>query len=108
VRTRKLELACPVCQSGAVFYTCTPSCCFNHVCNDCGATFEPVTRATGGTVKGLVPPDPGPEAGDPAVACARCESTSVYLLPDRRPVCANCGSLLAVEYTEVATNRTEN
>jgi ABC-type ATPase with predicted acetyltransferase domain len=59
-------------------------------------------------MKGMAPPDPGPEAGDPAVACARCESTAVYLLADGRPVCAQCGSLLAVEYTEIATNRTES
>jgi transposase-like protein len=107
VQTRKLELNCPVCRSGAVFYTCTPNCCFNHVCNDCGATFEPVSRVLGGTIKGVVPPKPEPEAGDPTVACGRCESTAVYLLGDGRPVCAHCGSLLELEYTEIARNSAE-
>src|SRR5262249_27977879 len=65
VKTRKLELACPTCGSGEVFYSCTPNCCFNHVCADCGTTFEPMTTAAGGTVSGVVPPDPLPEAADP-------------------------------------------
>jgi hypothetical protein len=108
VETRKLELNCPVCQSGTVFYTCTPNCCFNHVCNDCGATFEPVTQALGGTTKSITVPDPGPEAGDPTVACARCESTAVYMIADGRLVCAQCGSLLGVEYTEIARNEAGN
>jgi len=101
VRTRKLEMACPVCGSGEVFYSCTPNCCFNHVCSACGATFEPETRAAGGTVTGLLPPDPLPEAADPTAACARCESTSVWLIEDGSPVCGHCGALLKLEYTEI-------
>jgi DNA-directed RNA polymerase subunit RPC12/RpoP len=104
VRTRKLELACPVCGSGEVFYTCTPNCCFNHVCNNCGSTFEPVTKARGAVVKGIAPPEPGPEAADPTVACGRCESTAVYMLEDGGVGCAQCGSRLEIEYTEVARN----
>lgn len=102
MKTRKLELACPVCGSGGVFYTCTPNCCFNHVCGECGATFEPATRAAGGVRKGILPPDPLPDAADPTVACARCESTAVYLAEDGALVCAACGALLALEITEVA------
>jgi len=101
VRTRKLELACPVCGSGEVFYSCTPNCCFNHVCSNCGTTFEPETKATGGTISGIVLPDPLPDAADPTAACARCESTAVYLTEDNRAVCGKCGTLLKVEYTEV-------
>jgi DNA-directed RNA polymerase subunit RPC12/RpoP len=102
VKTRKLEIACPMCGSGQVFYSCTPNCCFNHVCGDCGATFEPATRAAGGALFGIVPPDPLPEAADPAAACAKCESTAVYMTEDGSAVCEKCGALLVIELTEVA------
>jgi DNA-directed RNA polymerase subunit RPC12/RpoP len=102
VKTRKLELNCPVCGSSSVFYSCTPNCCFNHVCSDCGATFEPVTKVKGGRLSGVVPPSPLPEAADPTAACARCDSTAVYLTEDNNLVCANCGLLLELELTEVA------
>ena len=102
MKTRKLEIACPVCASTGVFYSCTPNCCFNHVCENCGTTFEPVTKARGGTVSGVIPPDPLPEAADPTAACARCDSTAVYLGEDGSPVCARCGALLELELTEIA------
>jgi DNA-directed RNA polymerase subunit RPC12/RpoP len=102
VQTTKLEIACPVCASAEVFYTCTPNCCFNHVCANCGSTFEPVTTAIGGTITGFAPPNPLPEASDPTVACARCDATTVYMKEDKSLVCGNCGSLLVMEFTEVA------
>ena len=102
MKTRKLELSCPVCSSRDVFYSCTPNCCYNHVCADCGTTFEPVTKAKGGTLSGLVAPDPLPEAADPTAACAKCDSIAVYLTEDDRVVCGNCGVLLELEITEVA------
>jgi len=101
MRTRRLEISCPQCGSAEVSYTCTPNCCFNHVCADCGTTFEPVTRATGKTVGGIVPPDPLPDPADPTVACVRCDSTNVYLTPENAAVCAQCGAMLAVELTEI-------
>jgi len=101
MRTRRLEISCPLCGSAEVAYTCTPNCCFNHVCAGCGATFEPVTRATGRTQKGIEPPDPLPEASDPTAACARCDSTEVYLTDDNAAVCAKCGAVLEVELTEI-------
>src|ERR1700691_4062965 len=64
VKTRKLEFPCPVCGSGEVFYTCTPNCCYNHVCGACGATFEPETRRKGGVIMSITPPDPPPDATD--------------------------------------------
>ncbi len=102
VRTTPLSLACPLCQSPDVFYSCTPNCCFNHVCSNCGATFEPVTKFAGGTKGGVEPPDPLPDASDPTVACVKCDSTAVYVLPDGSLVCVKCGSLLELEITEVA------
>jgi DNA-directed RNA polymerase subunit RPC12/RpoP len=102
VQTRKLALACPTCGSADVFYSCTPNCCYNHVCANCGTTFEPLTKAKGGTLAGVVPPDPLPEAADPTAACARCDSIAVYQTDDGSIVCGKCGSLLLLELTEIA------
>jgi hypothetical protein len=95
-------MSCPVCGSGEVFYSCTPNCCFNHVCADCGATFEPITKAAGGVVSGVEPPDPLPEAADPTTACCRCDSIAVYVLENKGLVCFKCGTLLELEMTEIA------
>jgi len=91
-----------VCGSADVYYTCTPNCCFNHVCNGCGATFEPVTRAKGGAGRGIEAPDPPPDPAGPTAACAKCESIAVYLMDDGGLVCGNCGALLELEITEVS------
>jgi hypothetical protein len=95
-------MACPTCGSAAVFYSCTPDCCFNHVCGDCGTAFEPVTTAKGGTRRGVAPPDPLPDATSPTVACIRCDSTSVYQAEDGVLVCTSCGTLLELQYTAIA------
>jgi len=102
VQTRKLAFSCPTCGSGDVFYSCTPNCCFNHVCADCGTTFETETVATGGTISGIVPPDPLPEAADPTAPCVKCDSTAVYLTGDGSLVCASCGTRLRLELTEIS------
>jgi DNA-directed RNA polymerase subunit RPC12/RpoP len=107
IRTRKLQIACPQCGSADVFYSCTPNCCFNHVCGDCGTTFEPVTVAQGGAVTGIVPPDPAPDATDPTAECVRCTSPTVYMMEEGglvcdKLVCGKCGAILALEITEIA------
>jgi primosomal protein N' len=48
-----------------------------------------------------VPPEPLPEAADPIVACARCDSTAVYMTDSGTLVCTRCGTLLNLEITEV-------
>jgi len=101
MRTRRLEISCPQCGSADVAYTCTPDCCFNHLCAGCGTTFEPATRATGRTLSGVAPPDPLPESTDPTVACARCGATEVYAADDHAAVCARCGAVLEIELTEI-------
>lgn len=101
MKTRRLTLACPLCGSKDIVYSCEPKCCFNHVCSDCRATFEPVTHAAGGRITGILPPQPLPECTDPTVACEKCESTKVYVLEDDRLVCASCGLILTLELTEV-------
>jgi hypothetical protein len=102
VQTRKLEIHCPVCNSGEVFYSCTPNCCFNHVCSQCGTTFEPVTHKAGARLTGVIPPDPLPEAADPTAECAGCTSTDVYMTEDGTVVCGKCNIVLVLELTEVA------
>ena len=102
MQTRKLALACPVCGSAEVFYSCTPNCCFNHVCAECGSTFEPATRLRGGSVTGVEAPDPMPEAADPTAACVKCDSTAVYVAGEKGLVCAKCGALLELEINEIA------
>lgn len=102
MKTRKLEIHCPVCNSKEVFYSCTPNCCYNHVCADCGTTFEPLTKAKGGAAKEVTPPDPLPEAADPTAACAKCDSIAVYVTEDNTLVCAKCGIFLTLEITEIA------
>ena len=102
MQTTKLSFACPVCSSTEVFYSCTPNCCFNHVCGDCGTTFEPATRRKGRSLVGVIPPNPLPDATDPTAGCAACDSTAVYQLPEGDAVCAKCGAVLEIEYTEIA------
>lgn len=102
MKTRKLAIDCPVCGSGEVFYSCTPNCCFNHVCSHCGTTFEPATTSKGGMATGVIPPDPLPDSTDPTAECAKCASTAVYMAEDGTLVCGACGSLLELEITEVA------
>ncbi len=102
IQTRKLAIACPQCASLDVFYSCTPNCCYNHVCADCGTTFEPATTLCGGTITGVIPPDPLPDATDPTAECARCASNAIYMTVDGPLVCGHCGALLALEITEIA------
>jgi hypothetical protein len=102
VKTRKLLIPCPTCRSEETYYTCTPGCCFNHVCGNCGTTFEPVTKPAGGKLKDVLPPDPLPESGDPTAECARCQSISVFMTEEGSPVCGKCGTLLELELTEIA------
>jgi DNA-directed RNA polymerase subunit RPC12/RpoP len=102
IQTRKLAIACPQCGSADVFYSCTPNCCYNHVCADCGTTFEPVTRLAGGAVTGVIPPDPLPDATDPTTECARCTSNAVYATHDGAVVCGHCGAILTLEITQIA------
>jgi len=104
MKTRKLEIACPQCGSGEVFYSCTPNCCFNHVCSNCGTTFEPETATTGRFISGVIPPNPLPDSTDPTAECAKCNSTAVYLMEDGGLVCGKCGAILVMELTSIAAS----
>ena len=102
MNTAKLALACPICGSRDVFYSCEPKCCFNHVCANCKSTFEPVTHPTGARHPGAKAPEGERDPSEPTVACAKCESTEVYVIEDGRLVCCACGALLELEITDVA------
>jgi DNA-directed RNA polymerase subunit RPC12/RpoP len=102
IQTRKLAIACPHCGSADVFYSCTPNCCYNHVCADCQTTFEPATTFQGGSLTGIVPPDPLPDATDPTAECVRCTSNAVYMTDDGGVVCGQCGAILKLEIAEIA------
>jgi hypothetical protein len=60
-----------------------------------------MTTATGRTLSGVLPPDPMPEAADPTAACAKCDSTAVYMTGEGSLVCGKCGALLSLELTEI-------
>jgi hypothetical protein len=97
-----LRIPCPTCASTDVVYTCSPHCCFNHVCAACQTTFEPVTSFTGRTLSQLQLPHPLPGSSDPAAPCARCQSAAVYQFPDGLLACADCGAELTLEITAVS------
>jgi len=101
MQTRAISIACPVCGSAEIVYSCEPKCCFNHVCAECRASFQTGTRLAGGRANGAVPPNPLPDCTEPTAACAKCESTRVYALEDGKLVCADCGLLLELELSEI-------
>ncbi|MBZ5553593.1 MAG: hypothetical protein LAO21_12790 [Acidobacteriia bacterium] len=105
-----LSVICPQCGSRRVSYSCTPNCCFNHVCADCFSTFELSTKKQGRQV------DPGSiermvgerDTTLPTAPCAGCESIEVFQVRDtdtagagdENPlVCLTCGSLLTLIIT---------
>ncbi len=94
-------VACPCCGSRSVVYTCLPSCCFNHICDDCHSTFELETRDLGGKLEGVEPPQRALEACDPTAECARCHNLSVYQVGESY-VCLTCSAPLEMQYTEIS------
>jgi transcription initiation factor TFIIIB Brf1 subunit/transcription initiation factor TFIIB len=100
MKTTPLTFTCPKCGSVDVFYSCEPKCCFNHVCAVCRTTFEPVTIATGATVKAAAPDEVRDTTG-PTCQCAVCESINVHSLEDGRIVCVDCGAILEIEYSGI-------
>ena len=100
MKTTPLSFACPKCGSEDVFYSCEPTCCFNHVCSVCHTTFEPVTHATGKKAAAQSPAGERDTTG-PTCQCEVCESINVYSLEDGTVVCVDCGSVLEIEFSEV-------
>ena len=105
-----ISVACPQCGSTHVSYSCTPNCCFNHVCAECFATFELSTKKQEGQIEpGSIEPIAGErDTTVPTAPCAGCESTEVFQLRDTHTagagdedplVCLTCGSLLTLIIT---------
>ncbi len=102
-----LTIPCPECGSNDVLYSCNPECCFNHVCNNCYTTFEPITAKVGEltTEIGPTPPDPDPSA--PTAPCARCGESKLFAIvdgatPSGQLLCVSCKALLTLELTDIA------
>jgi hypothetical protein len=96
---------CPTCGSPDVVYTCEPKCCFNHLCSDCRTTFQLLTRKSSRAVDVARPEAEEPFSGDPAAACAACESLRVAVVDAGSPpllVCSNCHSALELAYEDIA------
>ncbi len=102
---RPLSFACPKCGSRDVLYSCSPSCCFNHVCSQCYATFEPETRRVGEFTSELGPL-PDVDTTGPTAPCARCGEYRLFRVdgdsvrPDQ-VLCVSCRALLSLELVEV-------
>jgi hypothetical protein len=83
-----------VCGSDDVVYTCAPSCCFNHVCGTCRASWQ-----LGTTVADAPAPATGLTGSDydttfPTAPCARCRNP-VWQIAGRRELwCPSCRLVL--------------
>jgi len=104
MRLAPISISCPHCGSRDVLYSCQPSCCFNHVCNNCYTTFELETTKVGESQEAFnLPPDPEPS--NPAAPCARCGEAKVFEIVDSagpRFLCASCQALLNLSFTQVS------
>jgi len=97
-----LSFRCPTCDSPSVFYTCTPDCCFNHLCEHCRTTFEPATTLRAGQVAlgdraGLSDDGPADTTASHA-GCASCDSVAVCSAGGTasEAACGSCYALLTL------------
>jgi hypothetical protein len=96
-----LSFACPKCGSLDVIYSCSPTCCFNHVCSQCYATFEPETVRVG-EFSGEISELPEVDTTGPTAPCARCGEYKLFRLIDGpastdKLVCVACRAVLTLE-----------
>ncbi|HUY14314.1 MAG TPA: hypothetical protein VMX16_11900 [Terriglobia bacterium] len=94
-----LTVQCPQCGSRNVVYSCNPTCCFNHVCGDCYATFELATAIVGSASDDLESVPPAPDASHPTAPCVRCGECVVFMIedggsPEKRLLCTSCKTVL--------------
>ncbi|MGH9431687.1 MAG: hypothetical protein ACRD3T_09105 [Terriglobia bacterium] len=101
-----LIVQCPQCASPNVVYSCNPTCCFNHVCGDCYATFELSTTIADAPItdSGLIPSPP--DATNPTAPCARCGECVVFMIEENtsavpRLVCASCKTILHLQIENI-------
>ncbi len=100
----QLELACPKCGSHDITYSCEPKCCFSHVCGNCYFQFWPMTRFAGRVAEAFEAPPDEKDCLLPTTECARCHSLNVCSVQGEAGafVCADCASVLSLEYSEEA------
>lgn len=96
-----LSFACPKCGSPDVIYSCSPACCFNHVCSRCYATFEPETVRVG-EFTGEIGSVPDVDTTGPTAPCARCGEYKLFKVIGASEstdqfVCVACRALLTLE-----------
>jgi hypothetical protein len=101
-----LTVTCPGCGSSEVVYSCSPDCCFNHVCGDCLGNFELITSDLGETLPQVSVRPAERDSCAPTARCARCESLDLYQLGGTdshagKVVCASCRALLELSLTTV-------
>jgi len=92
-------IICPSCASADVVYSCTPDCCFNHVCADCHASFQLSTEAAS-DASGVTPPPPGDDSCAATAACALCRAivsfASTWSAPAGKFRCPVCAGVLTL------------
>lgn len=103
-----LAFKCPQCGSADVIYSCSPSCCFNHVCSQCYSTFEPETERVG-EYAGDAGPLPELDPAGPTAPCARCGEHQLFTVsdpsvPPGQVFCAACHALLTVRLTPLGSD----
>jgi hypothetical protein len=99
-----ITITCPACGSKEIVYSCTPDCCFNHVCGDCLHNFQLGTKDTGESLASINVKAEERDSCAPTARCARCESLDLYRLTDDEKragdiVCAVCRALLRLLLT---------
>ena len=101
MRFLPLTVTCPACGSGDVIYSCTPDCCFNHVCNECLSSFELSTKDLGESVVSTEHGAGERDSCAPTVSCARCGSLELLMIEDGASrgllACSACKTLLELE-----------
>ncbi|MCI0343766.1 MAG: hypothetical protein L0216_21895 [Planctomycetales bacterium] len=90
-------------------YSCVPTCCFNHVCAACRASFTISTVPAGGEVplaeRAGLSAGPPCDPTAPTTSCARCGSLAVSSGRDPEPLaCGSCYALLALRLEDIARN----
>jgi hypothetical protein len=89
-----IRTTCPVCGDADVAYTCTPGCCFNHVCAACRASWQLATEVVDVGPIAVESPRDDYDTTDPSAPCFRCGEL-VWQLSGRSELwCPSCGIAL--------------
>ncbi len=88
-------------------YTCVPSCCFNHVCAECRASFTLATEVAVGEVSPAessgAPVERPEDPTAPTAPCARCGSLAVGSGPEGL-ACLACHARLSLRVSDLNRN----